>query len=370
MGVILNASGEYLKRTTDLPSTTNFTLCGWAKVTSAGNEYQYWGLESEGENPGDWLQIGINNANTLQISRTGGGADLGQWGSGILPGDGDWFFYFIMNSGTGSLDFIGGVMKLGETFTTTASIGQSFTPGQLTLGNDGWDEYFPSWEGAYTKVWDAVLSQAELGQEIFSAKPVRTANLHIWSPHFPGSGERNLDYSGNGRDWTEAGTPTDGDGPPISWGSVSPLTLFEISGVPISDDTPAFLQGSVDISDDNPAFTAGSLDISDDTIAYAKGAVNTFDDTPAYTKGSDNAIDFSPAYLKGSSNIADNQSAYLKGSDDITDTQSAYLKGSSDITDVQSAFLDGSIYLWPFSDDFTGSNDDPWDSTKWTPSTS
>lgn len=69
------------------------------------------------------------------------------------------------------------------------------------------------------KVWDTALTLAEIQQEMHTLRPQRYANLNLWSPCFPGSGERTRDYSGNGRTWTEAGTLTDEDPPPVSYGA-------------------------------------------------------------------------------------------------------------------------------------------------------
>ena len=77
---------------------------------------------------------------------------------------------------------------------------------------------------ANTKIWSAALTAAEFAQERNLIRLARTANLLSWSPHFPGSGERARDYSGNGYNWTEGGTLTDEDGPPVSWGA--PATIL------------------------------------------------------------------------------------------------------------------------------------------------
>ena len=231
MSFIVGASGEKLVRTTDLPAADLFTIAGWARITERPNNWQYWGVESAGASPGSFLQMGIAQTGVLQLSSHGSTNDLGEWGvdSGI-PSDGEWFYWVLQCVGSSEGDFLGSVKLPGQSSVgTSGNPGSGFTTGQMTLGNNGWDEWADAWEGAYTKVWDANLSAAELAQEIWSAKPVRTADLHIWSPHFPGSGERNLDYSGNGRDWTEAGSPADGDQPPVSWGA-SVLEILPVSG--------------------------------------------------------------------------------------------------------------------------------------------
>lgn len=51
---------------------------------------------------------------------------------------------------------------------------------------------------------------------------------------------------------------------------------------------------------------------------------------------------------------------------EVTDNQPSYLKGRATTTDSQIAFAGGGVF--PFTDTFTGSNDDPWDADKWTTS--
>ena len=69
------------------------------------------------------------------------------------------------------------------------------------------------------KAWTVALTAAEIAIEMRSVRPVKLASLWLWSPGRPGATERLKDYSGNGRTWTEVGTLTDEDPPPVSWGA-------------------------------------------------------------------------------------------------------------------------------------------------------
>ena len=66
----------------------------------------------------------------------------------------------------------------------------------------------PSGYVAHIFEYSAALSQAEIQNQMFKAQPQRTANLHAWTPCR--NGARTIDFSGNGRDWTEIGAMTDG----------------------------------------------------------------------------------------------------------------------------------------------------------------
>jgi len=83
----------------------------------------------------------------------------------------------------------------------------------------GYGEFFDGRLGA-VKMWTRALTQDEVKQEMYKVLPVSTVNLWAFLPTFSGSGERGKDYSGNGNTFSEYGTPSDADGPPISWGAM------------------------------------------------------------------------------------------------------------------------------------------------------
>lgn len=56
------------------------------------------------------------------------------------------------------------------------------------------------------KMWEAVLTEAEILQEIYSSRPIRTANLVLWVP-YNNAGDL-VDYSGNGYNGTNASATT------------------------------------------------------------------------------------------------------------------------------------------------------------------
>ena len=59
-------------------------------------------------------------------------------------------------------------------------------------------------------LYDAALSNSEIEDQRNFAYPRRTANLREWLPMDSGAG-RNVDFSGNGRNYTESGTVNDAD---------------------------------------------------------------------------------------------------------------------------------------------------------------
>lgn len=74
-------------------------------------------------------------------------------------------------------------------------------------------------------IYDAVLSADEIFRLYAERLPRRTANLLAYYPFWAGA-NRTLDYSGQGRTLTEAGTPTDGAGnPPAKYAGTQPRLI-------------------------------------------------------------------------------------------------------------------------------------------------
>lgn len=88
------------------------------------------------------------------------------------------------------------------------------------------------------KIWNTALTEAEIAQEVYTVAPRKLDSLWGWNPTRPGSGERAKDYSGNGRNWTEGGTLTDDDPPPISWAGASG-GAFALAQRPTTRPSPA-----------------------------------------------------------------------------------------------------------------------------------
>lgn len=92
--------------------------------------------------------------------------------------------------------------------TTFPSVGGS---NLITAGGSG----FSNVQVALLRIWNATLSVAEMDQEVWSYRPVRTANLLMWSPYDDGVSAR--DYSGRGFHGTVTGA-VQSNGPPVSYG--------------------------------------------------------------------------------------------------------------------------------------------------------
>lgn len=217
MAVRVDASGEYIRRTANLPTNGAFTVAGWFNIVSdrTGQWRYFIALENATTNATDWALLGLRDNNEFGIDNRSGSGTFSS-----TPSVGTWFYAALYAIGNNTSD-LKGIWWNTSGVAVTTQVGGShgaFTPAVLYIGNDSYDE----WNGikfAHVKVWDAALTQTELEQEMWSVRPQRMANLNVWSPLFV-HGDVN-DYSGNGRNWTAGGTLSTEDGPPVSWGAKS-----------------------------------------------------------------------------------------------------------------------------------------------------
>jgi hypothetical protein len=221
MAIRIDASGEYLRRTANLPTTGAWTACCWYYYTGDG---YYWAsvIALEGST-GNYQLIQWDGANFTVQSTGSNVANL------TAPTTGAWYFVALVSNGTNLVAYkrtLAGVWD-----SQSISAGSSFTPTTLTFGADLGDEYING-RLAGIKVWNAALTAAEIYQEAETLRPQRFANLNLFCPVFPG--ERTKDYSGNGYTLTEGGTPTDEDPPPVGWGArvlATPYVAAAASGI-------------------------------------------------------------------------------------------------------------------------------------------
>ena len=198
MAVRIDASGDKLYRTANLPALSGFTIAGWGyRHTTQNGSYRYFaGLEDAISNSSGYLLIGWAADNAFQVA-----SDASTVNSASGPAATTWFYWFIQRTGTTAT--IGYKTTGGSWVTTNASGTLSWTPAVLHLGNDSYDEWTDiSLERV--RVWDAALTTGELDSEMASATPVRTSNLRA---NWHSTAHTDLsDSSGNGYNLTAAGT--------------------------------------------------------------------------------------------------------------------------------------------------------------------
>ena len=210
MSIIFNSTAtKYLSRATSLPAADTYSFSLWIYATGSAAGWQTLvGLKIS-------AQCGLECENLALDFFCGGGTSLAM---GSLTAN-QW--NFLACSLVRSTSAMVGVRISAGTATTYSGTGAassgSFTSLRIGYDND-WGQSLHGYVADF-KWWTVAKTATELLQEAYILRPADTTNLYYWLPMFPGSGERARDYSGVGGDWTENGTLTDGDGPPISWGA-------------------------------------------------------------------------------------------------------------------------------------------------------
>jgi concanavalin A-like lectin/glucanase superfamily protein len=205
MAVRCATAGDYLTRTTNLPSPTSFTHMVWASLTV------------DMDAPGTALGFGSFGAFLLGVSDDG--TTLSAYDSynealGSTWTLGTWKHLAIAVSGSGAGQAL--FYADGAVFATLDGHAE-FTATALRLGahpHPAADLLFNGRLAAH-KLYDIALTATQIQQEMRQYVPVSTTSLNAWAPLLLHTDLK--DYSGAARDYTGSGTLTTEDGPPIPW---------------------------------------------------------------------------------------------------------------------------------------------------------
>jgi hypothetical protein len=222
MAIRFSASGESLSISS--PPSGDITIMGWLRMTSDRGTYATmfavggaWGSGMRHFDLDSGDEMHLYNGDTED---NGTSLSIETW-------------YHVCLTDSDSNDRTRGYLNGALDVTVTRSANRATDT--MYVGNNYNDEWQDG-RMACIKVWNAELTADEILQEMHSIRPVTNLDtLWLWTPGFPGSGERARDYSGNGRDWTENGTLTDEDPPPVSWGAPSLFAVLD-GGVAYSLD--------------------------------------------------------------------------------------------------------------------------------------
>lgn len=222
MAVRLDAAGDYLQRTANLPTNTAFTVCGWSRIISDQGALIYQPIVTSinGSYDGWAIEWSVPTASSqMQVACRVSGSDTSIAAFASRPAVGTDFFWYIKCSGTGANQCEGGWRPADSNTFVTATATMSASAGasdDLRLGNlDSW--YYLDGRFWNVKCWDRALTAAELLIESYYARPMFQASANFWWP-LPNSGNT-ADASGNGRNATVGGTLATEDG---IWGQWKP----------------------------------------------------------------------------------------------------------------------------------------------------
>lgn len=202
MSIRFDGDTDYIYRSF---SDTDFTIMAWVYPIGGSGSYR---VAVGFPDFGDFPNMASNSDNTKWELGDNSTDNVGTQAYTVNT----WQHLAWTRTGTTHKLYVNGVLSWSGTWATTWGTG-NLKIGQLNAS------YWMSGRVAHIKIYTAVLSLAEIQAEKERVLPKRTANLWNWSITNPVSTERLLDYSGNGNNWTAAGTLTDEDQPPVSWGA-------------------------------------------------------------------------------------------------------------------------------------------------------
>lgn len=182
-------------------------------AAGGANSADYFQVDSQGTHHFEW---GLSIANSF-TSRT----------TTATVSTGTWYHVALVRASATSLQ--GYVNGAADGAAITVDISARASVSREDMGAYGASSDPLNGRIAYCKMFNRALSAAEVLNEMRAIRPVHPSSVWAFYPLWPNARAR--DYSGNGRDWTEAGTLTDEDPPPISWGaSASWLVLVPAAG--------------------------------------------------------------------------------------------------------------------------------------------
>lgn len=212
MAVRYDAAADRLLRTSDLINyNAVYTVMGWIYLVSDLNAAgRFWSLNTN-STTNDFDFVGVNTDGTTLIARTAVGAAT-TTGSGSNLSIATWYHVALVRSATNMLDvYLNGTLDSNHTRSTSGRTAVTrMEAGAWTTGNANRSDA----RMAAMKAYSTNLTAAEIAAEMLSYAPIRTSNLYEWWPLLPGANRPN-GFSANVRHWTEGGTLTDEDGPPI-----------------------------------------------------------------------------------------------------------------------------------------------------------
>lgn len=195
MSVRYDNVSDYIKATANLPTNTAYSIFGWCKFINAGagTTRSMFAHRDTGFSIRHYLRF--DSDNQLRVSANNG-TNTATLTSPTLT---TWFAWAFTNNGTGAGSAKGYVRQQGAgAWTSATTTGASFTANDIFIGMDSQS---PDAEIRYCRMWNAVLSEAELTSEFNSATLVRTANI-LRHMALAAGASAGTDTSGNGYNMT------------------------------------------------------------------------------------------------------------------------------------------------------------------------
>lgn len=243
----------------------NFTLTYWHYMVSDTNNYTciFW-FGEDGDTAAAYIGTAVDGTTSQIWQRS---AQRGSNGTAYTVGE--WHHYALVSNTAANSAFTfyrDGVSDITGTWAATAGI-QTGSGGRIWTSDDPWNELADA-RYANIQVWESQLTVAQIQNQMEQYVPIADfGNLFAW---WPCVSNGTVDLSGNGRTFTQNGTVTAADGPPIPW--IAQRRRYFIPAAAVATLTPS-VTDAVNV-DDTPSVVIPLVPIS------VTDAVNV-DDTPA-----------------------------------------------------------------------------------------
>lgn len=237
MSIILDDSGDAIRRIDSTPDAESFTSLGWAYWVTKSSDQIITDLSNSGG--GDYEAIYYDGSNLSVTS-------AGTANFASSPATGQWFQWALTGTTAGANSLKGYWRYPGGTWVTAQTTGYNVSEYALTFGCDVYAGYAFLGRFANCKVFNVPLTLPQIEIELLRYTPAFGGCISRY-PMLPGATERLRDYQG-AVNLTSAGTLTDGPAPPIGWGqAASGLVLpLGVGGAPTHQ-----LEGYQFYEDDN-----------------------------------------------------------------------------------------------------------------------
>lgn len=218
MSIRIDASGDRIRRTTNLIDyNAAYWVDFWYYIV-ANNGAPAQAIVTLSASGSAYDELYMNSSLQLQF-------EVGAAGTTTVAGStlstGTWYRISVVRTTDANIFvYLNGVLDI----TNTRSVAGRIAVVNFDFGSNAFSEWSDARYSAIS-VWATSGTAAEVANRI-TILPKKFDSINGWYPTFPGATERLADYSGNGRNWTEAGTLTDEDPPPVSWGARSLYPQF------------------------------------------------------------------------------------------------------------------------------------------------
>lgn len=198
------------------------SLAAWVRFDSLTATYEILEINDSGGTP--FMSSILLSGNQIEYTQRSVTSNIDFLGAALVVAN-TWYHVALTYDGTTLRGYLNGVPN--GTSTGLTGVRNNWADLQFgpTLG------YLQ--DGCF---YDAALSQAEITQLYLNRLPGRRQNLRIHLPAYAGAANRRLDYSGNGFNFTDNGTPTDSTVPPpqAGWGYGQRRLMYtDASGTPL-----------------------------------------------------------------------------------------------------------------------------------------